>query len=195
MAVPISFNGLSDGIHRIRQLADKYTPGIDTLANVRAWPWMAPMYGAAQGDIMEPNPGSAFVRPSAPPAQPPAAQPPTQQPSFGQGAGPVPFQNNPFGQGFPPQPPAQSTAPAPAPNPAQQVATPPQTASVPMPQARPAQAPPAPPDMSFWQRNAAMMRDPATGAFIDPTSAAQAQVRGPDLINKMLAYLHNKDIG
>jgi hypothetical protein len=49
--------------------------------------------------------------------------------------------------------------------------------------------------MSFFQRNAAMMRDPGTGAFIDPNSAAQAQVRGPDLIAKMMSYLHNKDIG
>jgi hypothetical protein len=48
--------------------------------------------------------------------------------------------------------------------------------------------------LSFWQRNAALMRDPGTGAFIDPTGAAKA-VRGPDLINKMMAYLHDKEIG
>jgi hypothetical protein len=63
-----------------------------------------------------------------------------------------------------------------------------------MPQARPAEAPQADP-MSFFQRNSAMMTDPGTGQFIDPMAAAQAQaVRGPDLINKMMAYLHNKDI-
>jgi hypothetical protein len=45
--------------------------------------------------------------------------------------------------------------------------------------------------MGFFARNAAMMRDPTTGEFIDPAAAAQA-VRGPDLINKMMTYLHNK---
>lgn len=64
----------------------------------------------------------------------------------------------------------------------------------PTPQPRPTEAPQAEPDLSFWQRNAALMRDPGTGAFIDPTGAAKA-VRGPDLINKMMAYLHDKEIG
>lgn len=48
---------------------------------------------------------------------------------------------------------------------------------VPMPTARPAQAPQAPQaltPMSFFQRNAAMMRDPVTGMFIDPANAARA---------------------
>ncbi|WP_368508090.1 hypothetical protein [Bradyrhizobium lupini] len=40
-------------------------------------------------------------------------------------------------------------------------------------------------------RNAMMMRDPGTGQLIDPQGASQ--VRGPDLINKMMSYLHNKD--
>jgi hypothetical protein len=63
-----------------------------------------------------------------------------------------------------------------------------------MPMPRPDQAPaPQQPDTGFFARNAAMMRDPSTGQFIDP-SAAQS-VRGPDLINKMMAYLHNKDMG
>lgn len=66
--------------------------------------------------------------------------------------------------------------------------------AVPTPSPRPAEAPQSEPDMSFWQRNAAMMRDPSSGDFIDPTTAAKA-VRGPDLINKMMSYLHNKDIG
>lgn len=180
MAVPISFNGLSDGIHRIRQLADQYTPGLDTFSNIRAWPWMAPMYGAAQGDIMKPNPRSAFVQPSAP-AAPAAPTPPPQAPWWADGRS--------FGAA-PAAPP-----PAPAPAAAAPAMRPPQAPQVPLPQPRPAEAPSAPPDMSFFQRNAAMMRDPGTGAFIDPTAAAQAQVRGPDLINKMMAYLHNKDIG
>lgn len=73
----------------------------------------------------------------------------------------------------------------------------PQAAPVPMPRARPAQAsaPQAPaqesqPDTSFFMRNAMMMRDPASGELIDPQGAAS--VRGPDLISKMMTYLHNK---
>lgn len=61
---------------------------------------------------------------------------------------------------------------------------------VPLPQARPAEAPQPEPDTSFFMRNAMMMRDPTSGDFIDPTGAAS--VRGPDLINKMMGYLHNK---
>lgn len=72
-------------------------------------------------------------------------------------------------------------------------------APVPMPRARPAQAPQAAPeaapqesqpDTSFFMRNALMMRDPASGELIDPQGAAS--VRGPDLISKMMTYLHNK---
>jgi hypothetical protein len=33
--------------------------------------------------------------------------------------------------------------------------------------------------MGFFQRNAAMMRDPATGALIDPSGAARAQAAVP----------------
>lgn len=46
----------------------------------------------------------------------------------------------------------------------------------------------------FFQRNAAMMRDPSSGSLIDPAAAAQAP-RGPDLINKMMGYLHAKPFG
>lgn len=60
-----------------------------------------------------------------------------------------------------------------------------------MPQPRPAAAPQAQPDTSFFMRNALMQRDPASGQLIDPQGSSQ--VRGPDLINKMMAYLHNKD--
>jgi hypothetical protein len=66
-----------------------------------------------------------------------------------------------------------------------------------MPQARPAEAPQAQPgsgagapDTSFFMRNAMSMRDPSTGELIDPSGAQS--VRGPDLISKMMAYLHNK---
>lgn len=46
---------------------------------------------------------------------------------------------------------------------------------VPMPTARPTHAPQALTPMSFFQRNAAMMRDPVSGMFIDPANAARAQ--------------------
>ena len=47
-------------------------------------------------------------------------------------------------------------------------------APVPMPMARPAEAPQAPGALSeFFQRNAAMMKDPTTGEMIDPIAAAK----------------------
>lgn len=95
--------------------------------------------------------------------------------------------------------------PSPMPDPAQQIAArfpqamaqapaptqAPQAPSVPVPSPRPAQAPPPQPEMSFFQRNAAMMRDPVTGSFIDPSGAAAAGDQG-SIIKKMLGYLHNK---
>ncbi len=47
---------------------------------------------------------------------------------------------------------------------------------VPMPQARPQEASSGdqPALMGFFKRNTAMMRDPVTGAFIDPAAAAKA---------------------
>lgn len=63
--------------------------------------------------------------------------------------------------------------------------------SMPMPQPRPAAAPQAQPEMGFFQRNAAMMRDPVTGMLIDPQGAAAAGDQG-SIIKKMLGYLHNK---
>jgi hypothetical protein len=83
-------------------------------------------------------------------------------------------------------PPASPAPAAPAPAPA----APPQAAPVPMPQPRPAEAPQAQPDTSFFMRNALSMRDPSTGELIDPSGASS--VRGPDLIAKMMTYLHNK---
>lgn len=86
-----------------------------------------------------------------------------------------------------PQPPALSpqamSAPMPAPAPA----------AVPMPAPRPTDAPQAPAPMSFLQRNSAMMRDPGSGAFIDPANAQRAQATGPDVINKLLDMFHKKD--
>lgn len=63
-------------------------------------------------------------------------------------------------------------------------AAPPVSASVPMPMARPAEAPQAPPAQSpfaeFFGRNTAMMKDPSSGDFIDPSAAAKA---GPGILN------------
>ena len=138
------------------------------------------------------NAPQAAASPVPPPAGPvPISGPDTPAPSpFGQGAGKIPFLNSPFGQMLPQSPtPGASAAPPSAP-----AAQP----SVPLPMPRPAEAPQAQPDMSFFQRNAAMMRDPSTGDFIDPSGAAQAQTQlanGPTLISKMMTYLHNKDMG
>jgi hypothetical protein len=68
--------------------------------------------------------------------------------------------------------------------------------TVPLPMARPDAAPQAVPDMGWFARNAAMMRDPSSGAFIDPTNAERAQSQmasGPDVINKLLSYFHTKE--
>jgi hypothetical protein len=59
-----------------------------------------------------------------------------------------------------------------------------------MPQARPADAPQAAPDTSFFMRNALMQHDPITGQLLDPSGASS--VSGPDLISKMMTYLHGK---
>lgn len=65
---------------------------------------------------------------------------------------------------------------------------------VPMPASRPVDAPAPTPDMGFFARNVAMMRDPSSGAFIDPTAADNAQASGPDVINKLMSYFKNKDV-
>jgi hypothetical protein len=47
--------------------------------------------------------------------------------------------------------------------------------------------------MGFFQRNAAMMRDPVTGQLIDPQGAARAQQQDQGgLIQRMLGYLGSK---
>jgi hypothetical protein len=71
-----------------------------------------------------------------------------------------------------------------------QTAAPQSAPQVPMPAPRPAEAPQPEPDTSFFMRNALSMRDPSTGELIDPSGASS--VRGPDLISKMMTYLHNK---
>lgn len=87
---------------------------------------------------------------------------------------PLDTMNWPFGPvGAPPQAPASAA-----------------TAGVPLPTERPAEAPQAPQDTGFFMRNALMQQDPLGGGFIDPTGAAS--VSGPDLISKMMGYLHKK---
>lgn len=61
---------------------------------------------------------------------------------------------------------------------------------IPMPQPRPAEAPQ--PDMGFFARNAAMMRDPMSGDYLDPQAAQRADASGPQVIQKFMNYLHNK---
>lgn len=63
--------------------------------------------------------------------------------------------------------------------------------AVPQPQARPAAAPQAE-EMPWWKRNALLMQDPNGGGYIDPIGAQRAGVTGPQLIEKMMGYLHNK---
>jgi hypothetical protein len=110
-------------------------------------------------------------------AQPQAPAPAPQPPP----AAPVVAQGDPVGAGVPlpaPRPQAAPSAPAAQP--------------VPMPQPRPAEAPQQAPGMSFWQRNAAMMRDPITGSFLDPAAAQRADATGPELIQKFMNYFNDK---
>lgn len=65
--------------------------------------------------------------------------------------------------------------------------------TVPMPMARPAEAPQPQPDMGFFARNAAMMQDPSSGAFLDPAGAERGQASGPDVIQKLMSYFHSKE--
>jgi len=191
MATPVfssfSYQNLADKLHALRERLDGITPGASSVLNgigsVVGGPAMWAIQGAMQPDIL--------------PAKAPQTSPQI-----------LPTQPMPPVQGL--DLPATPTASAP------QAA--PQAPSVPMPMPRPASAPQAPapsinpngsisgavgptsvggaplqpqqPDTSFFMRNALMMHDPSTGQLIDPQGAST--VRGPDLINKMLTYLHNK---
>lgn len=118
---------------------------------------------------------------SAPPVAPPAPQ--------GMGSA-----NEMVSQGFNAlgPTPMQSAMATPAPMPGHGFNSPPpvmaQGASAPMPQPRPEEAPQ---DMGFFARNSAMMTDPMTGEFIDPSRASKAS--GPDVIAKLMDYFHKKD--
>ncbi len=49
-----------------------------------------------------------------------------------------------------------------------------------------------PPQQGFFARNTAMMKDPVTGGYVDPTAGQSAEATGPDLIQKFMTYLHDK---
>jgi hypothetical protein len=145
--------------------------------------------------------GQVTSSPLPPPVAPPASGPPistsnyTPPPSIPTWAsqGGV-SQSGPFPQnGLPSWAQNQPVAPSAGFNPQPRPAA---AAAVPMPQPRPASAPQPDPGMNFFQRNAAMMQDPMTGQFIDPTNAAvaksQADQNGSALIKKMLSYVNNK---
>jgi hypothetical protein len=200
------YNKVSDTLRRIRETVHDHTPGPLTASSlVMGAPGLAagaavraaPSLARTASSLM----GNAGVSPTSL-ALPSAAQAPTSA-------------LEPEWQGFKAQadkqaelkPPVPLSAPAQlpwwasgdmtkmfpgaAPQAAPAAGTAPQHSDpVPMPQARPAEAPQAEPDTSFFMRNALSMRDPSTGEMIDPSGAAS--VKGPDLISKMMTYLHNK---
>lgn len=129
-------------------------------------------------------------------AQPMPPQPSVSPPISGPQSGLYGMPSALFAQGSDPMT-ADVTAPAPAAPAVPMPAPRPQSfapmPSAPMPMARPADAPQAQPDTGFFMRNALMQQDPITGGFLDPS--AVSKVSGPDLISKMMAYLHKKDMG
>ena len=187
MAIPdfrsFSYSDVADKLHRLRAAVDSYTPNIGTISPLIGGPMSYALQGAAQGDILT-NHKPAML-PTAAPAAPVAPTPASPSPA--------PNPANWGSLGYPASPP-QAPTPTP-PTPAPPAVSQPTPAPTPQPRPAVADAQPQPQhDMSFFQRNAAMMRDPSTGAFIDPMGAAQA-VRGPDLISKMMDILHKKATG
>jgi hypothetical protein len=173
--------------------ASRLAPFLSRLA-ARGGSFASPLWKASQIDMPDVHasgvgPAAAPTGPSPPisgispgfrdqptPAAPAAPSAPPQMPWWASGDMTKMF------PGAAPQ--APSPAPAPAPVSA------PQTAPGPMPQASPAAAPQASPDTSFFMRNALMQHDPITGQMLDP--GATSSVSGPDLISKMMTYLHGK---
>jgi hypothetical protein len=143
-----------------------------------------PLLKAAVAHALGQTPQPQAIPAPAPQAGP---APPISTPNYAPPAPPAPMY--PVGSdpmtagGIAPSVPLQ------APRPAQ---TPPQ--AVPLPMVRPADAPQAPAPMGFFARNTAMMRDPSTGDFLDPAAAQKADATGPDVIQKMMNYFHNKDV-
>jgi hypothetical protein len=182
------YNKIADMLRRARETVDSYTPGPAKAAALMSGPlgWMT-----LGGNTM---PQAQVLNDHQPPMSPqghinqgfsalPAANPAAPTGPTDAGA------NGRVAQGFDVfNPPMMPQAPAPAPAAAPPPAAAPQ-AAVPMPVARPAAAPQP---LSWFQRNAALQMDPMGGGYIDPQAASQ--VRGPDLINKMMTYLHDKDM-
>lgn len=194
------FSPVSDMIHQVRQWADAHTPGpIDALSLA-----LGPAGGAlgAIGPRAMPAAWRGAVKAASTYASLPdvfgGPRAPNMNPRAGGGVrppeAPYPQGTDPMTAGLPAAPSYPAVDPMAghaSPGPAVQTARPTlPNPQVPLPQARPAEAPQPEPDTSFFMRNAMMMRDPTSGDFIDPTGAAS--VRGPDLINKMMGYLHNK---
>lgn len=162
-------------------------------------PLLAAIMGSIQGDIVHlplrasPLPaspsGSVTSAPLAPVdngIHPPIAAMEDLNAAQASPPASIPWWANATGASFDNQVPMPRPRPAMAPSPATVGG-----GQVPMPQPRPAMDAP----MSAFQRNAAMMRDPGTGEFIDPQGAARAQAQmgnGSDLIAKMMGYLTQK---
>ena len=168
--------------------ASRLAPMLQRLLS-RGGSFATPFWKASQIDV--PDIDTKLVSPMGPAApqvykdQNGNAVPP---PAYGPGEAPP--------QPQPPQPTTLPTQPMP---PVQGLDLPGGIPGVPMPRPRPpaaaqamapAAAPQEQPDTSFFMRNALMQQDPVAGGFIDPMGAAS--VRGPDLISKMMQYLHNK---
>jgi hypothetical protein len=184
MAVPIP-HSVTDYIHNLRLMLQSHTPGLDILSSLS--PATAAMNGAVQPDILNNHvpkmiPQVPPQAPMAPGVSPPISGQPAPTPAI------QPTQPMPPVQGL--DMPMAPQVPMPQPRPPQ---APQAQAQVPMPMARPEGAPSGQP-MGFFQRNTAMMRDPATGDFIDPMAAQQAQadITGPALVQKFMNYLHKE---
>lgn len=193
-SIPVGGGGLLDGIK------GAVSRGVSTAGGSLAGmanPLMAAIMGSVQGDVLNnhkprmygpsgpaipggqvtgsPLPPVAGMGPPSPPISGPQSPTPAAPPTYpgvdamAGHAGPTYPQVDPM---------AAHAAPMPQPRP--QMAQ----APMPMPQPRPPQAPQAPQEMGFFQRNTAMMRDPVTGMFIDPSAAARAQAQGGGLNNK-----------
>lgn len=116
------------------------------------------------------------------PAAPAAPSAPAQLPWWVNGQMPGASQGFQRPQAPAPVPaPQAASAPPAAPQSALDAAAAPVNAQQPAPQ----QA-----DTSFFMRNAMMQHDPITGQLLDPSGASS--VTGPDLISKMMTYLHGK---
>lgn len=172
------------------RLAPKVLP---LLARAGGGPMGAALGGVMNSDILTDPALLERIRKDFEPAKPtpaPAVSPPISTnnlPGLTAQAAPAPPPVQPT-QPMPPVQPMDAPAAVPMPTPRPQMAAP----STPMPQARPVDAPQPEAPMGFFARNTALMRDPVSGAYLDPAAAQRAEVTGPDLIQKFMQYFHNK---